>query len=491
MLQALKPFPGRQTAFLAAQQIDEVAYLGEKGPGKSHSFLIDALTYIQESDYRALILRRTYTDLTDIIDKSHAIYPSLGGVYNSQSHTWTFPKGAKIRFGYIDHHNDLGTYIGNEFQALYFDECGQIPLEWYKEMRSCLRTKNPRIKCKTRCASNPVGQYVLDYWTRFIDTLPEGVVGYFTYDENGNDVQVDKDNPEAESRCWFRCLRTENPLINNKEYEKTLRGLSKGQREAYLRGELILESKPDQLIPFEDIERALNRKKDIEQGAFILSIDVASMGNDSCVFVFGRNHQILDIKQYKKMTIPELERLVDPYIDKYKHQILIMIDAGGMGVGLFQNLQDHRKEYANNIVGVNSKSAALNQKHKDQQFSTVLKFYDDRSWMWWLTKVAFEENRINLSAIKTSPLLNMFMKEIGFITFTDDTGEIKVVTKKELRKTQKLGGSPDFADAICYYILGYLQYLYLLKTHSTHEDSMASWQDPIPKLPNTFNTELL
>lgn len=476
---AISPFPGRQTAFIEAQSIDEIGFLGMKGPGKSFTFLLDALTYIEESDYRALILRKTFTDLTDIMDKAQKIYPNLGATFNAQSHTWKFPSGATIRFGYLSHHNDLGTYIGNEIQAIYFDECGQIPLEWYKEMRSCLRTINPNIKCKTRCASNPVGAYVLDYWTRFIDTLPEGEVGYFIYDENGNDIRVDKGHPGAESRMWLRCLRVENPLLNNEEYERKLRSLPLKLQKAYLEGELVLESLPDQLIPFELITRALDRTPDQEQGWWILAIDYAGLGDDSTTFTFGRMHQVLDIKQYKKKDAPEIEALIGGYFREYKGQILVVIDAQGAGAPVYQHLCKTWKQYLQHIVGIGVASLALDNKKKQQKYGLAIKFHTTRCWHWWIARECFESNGINLSAIKKHSLLNMLMKEIGFITYSDDTGEIVVVTKKELRKTQKLAGSPDFADGLMYYILGLRLYKdRMKKVFSQHGDGWGDYKAP-------------
>lgn len=470
----MRPFPGRQTAFIAAQYVDEVAFLGEKGPGKSHAFLLDALTYIDEPDYRALIIRKTYVGLRDIIDKSKRIYPRMGGVFTGGDvKIWTFPSGATIRFGYLAHYSDLDTYIGNEYQAIYFDEVGQIPIEWYKEMRSCLRTTNKKIKCKTRCASNPVGPYVLDYWTRFIDTLPEGKTGYFKYDDDSNDVPTTKDDPEAESRLWFRCLRTENPLINLKEYEKTLKGLSRKQKEAYLRGELILESAPDQLVPFEYIQNALNRPKEELRGFYILGVDVAGQGDDSTVLTFGRLHNILNIIQYKKKAPSELCEILMKYIEEYKGQILICIDAQGYGSALYMDMQRIMKKkhpkWASHIVGIGAKSENFDYKKKSQKYSLAMQFKGPRDFQWWETKTAFEENRINMSAVKKSPYLNMLMKEIGFITYSTDTGETVVITKKELRKEKKLGGSPDFADSLMYYIFGLKHYIQRLSDSHLRE----------------------
>ena len=50
--------------------------------------------------YRGLILRKTYPQLSDLVDKSMAYYKRAfpTAQYNATSHVWVFPSGAKIYF---------------------------------------------------------------------------------------------------------------------------------------------------------------------------------------------------------------------------------------------------------------------------------------------------------------------------------------------------------------------------------------------------------
>ena len=76
----------KQAEFLAASE-DEVLYGGAAGSGKSDALVIDALGgqcgAVQLPEYRALLLRRTFPELREIVDRTQASYPKVipGAVY--------------------------------------------------------------------------------------------------------------------------------------------------------------------------------------------------------------------------------------------------------------------------------------------------------------------------------------------------------------------------------------------------------------------------
>ena len=71
---AFQPNDGPQTEFLASPE-KEVLYGGAAGGGKSYAMLMDLLRYADNGNHRALLLRRTLAELTELIDKSKQIYP--------------------------------------------------------------------------------------------------------------------------------------------------------------------------------------------------------------------------------------------------------------------------------------------------------------------------------------------------------------------------------------------------------------------------------
>ena len=91
-----RPQP-RQRAFMARCE-DEALYGGAAGGGKSDALVIEALRQVDVPNYRALILRKTFPQLRELIDKTMQYYkPAFPKArYNSSAHCWTFPSGAKI-----------------------------------------------------------------------------------------------------------------------------------------------------------------------------------------------------------------------------------------------------------------------------------------------------------------------------------------------------------------------------------------------------------
>ena len=156
-----KPF-GSQFLFLCLNHVRETFFGGAAGGGKTDVLLMAAAQYVDEPGYSALILRRTYPQLSSsgkgIIPRSREWWAGTGARFNESTHTWTFPSGATVRFGSMQHENDKYNYQGPEFQFIGFDELTQFSLTQYLYMFSRLRRlEGSPIPLRVRSTSNPGG----------------------------------------------------------------------------------------------------------------------------------------------------------------------------------------------------------------------------------------------------------------------------------------------------------------------------------------------
>lgn len=169
-----KPHPGMQTDACMRWEY-EVFMGGAAGPGKTDVVGVEATRDVGEPDYRALIVRRTYTQLEEVIDRTRKYYPVLGGEYRSGDHRWHFPSGAAIKLGHCQNDGDEYNYQGKEFQYLGIDEAGQFIPKQILYLHSRVRGTNPRINKRVRMGANPGGpahQFLKDRFQ--IGQYPEG-----------------------------------------------------------------------------------------------------------------------------------------------------------------------------------------------------------------------------------------------------------------------------------------------------------------------------
>lgn len=157
----------------------ECLYGGAAGGGKSDALLVEALRQVHIPHYRAIIFRKTYPQLSELIDRSSDIYKMAfpEAKLNESKHYWRFPSGAKIYFGSMQYTKDRKNYQGKRYDFIGFDELTHFTWDEYSYMFSRNRpSKKPLSDQKTevyiRATTNPGG--IGHGWVkeRFITAAP-------------------------------------------------------------------------------------------------------------------------------------------------------------------------------------------------------------------------------------------------------------------------------------------------------------------------------
>ena len=241
-----KPNTGPQTDFLASPERD-VFYGGAAGGGKSFALLADLLRYCDNTNHRALIIRRTLDELTELVDKSKQLYPKAfpGAVFRESKAMWQFPSGATAWFSYLDKDKDVTRYQGQAFTWIGIDEITHYPTPYVWEyLRSRLRTTDPEIQAYMRCTGNPGG--VGGWWVKkmYIDPASPNTPFAATDVDSGNALLWPDTSTNGKAgqplflRKFIPARLTDNPyLAQSGEYEAMLRSLPEVERRRLLDGD--------------------------------------------------------------------------------------------------------------------------------------------------------------------------------------------------------------------------------------------------------------
>ena len=241
---AFQPNEGPQVDFLASPE-KEVLYGGAAGGGKSYAMLMDLLRYADNKNHRALLLRRTLAELTELIDKSKQIYPLAfpNSRFKESTKTWEFPNGATALFSYVDKDDDVYRYQGQSFTWIGIDELGHYPTPFvWNYLRSRLRTTDPNIETYMRASANPGGSG--GWWVKkmFIDPAPPNKSFWATDIETGKILKYGSYHEKADQplfqRKFIPARLKDNPyLMRDGEYEAMLFSLPEVERKRLLSGD--------------------------------------------------------------------------------------------------------------------------------------------------------------------------------------------------------------------------------------------------------------
>ena len=230
-----RPQP-KQALFMSRPE-DEALYGGAAGGGKSDAMVAEALRQVHIPHYRGILFRKTYPELSELVDKSYLLYPRAvkGAVYNDTKHVWNFPSGAKIYFGDIHRAKDRFKYQGRSFDFIGFDELTHFEEKEYEYLQSRNRANGPGTRCYMRATANPGG--IGHSWVKERFVTPARPLE--TMWEKGVVYMPDGSTRAAwKSRVFVPATVFDNQALLNNDpgYLSKLANMSHAEREALLYG---------------------------------------------------------------------------------------------------------------------------------------------------------------------------------------------------------------------------------------------------------------
>jgi len=187
----------------------------------------------------------------------------------------------------------------------------------------------------------------------------------------------------------------------------------------------------DSLINFSLIEQAEQRKFVMDEASkYILSGDIADQGDDKTVLVYGAEYedqyQVLEIQSFEKLESMAIAARIVAFSEKHRIDE-IHIDSIGLGVGLLSRLKELFPK--KRVIGC----------HFGERANDPQKYFNKKAQNYFRLRQLFVDGRIT---IPHHPLLKKDLLAMRWELTSD--GKMRIVDPDR--------GSPDFADAMCFFV---------------------------------------
>ena len=120
-----KPQAGTQSRFLSSQVFD-LGFGGAWGGTKTESLIVAGTRFSNHPKMRSLILRRTFPELREIMDRTHALFPQMRAAWIASEKRWEFPAGGTYEFGYCSTYEEAQQYLTAQYTYIAYDQVEQL-----------------------------------------------------------------------------------------------------------------------------------------------------------------------------------------------------------------------------------------------------------------------------------------------------------------------------------------------------------------------------
>ena len=134
------------------------------------------LAWAHLNGFKSLTLRRTSTQLKDLLSKASELYsklyPGRRITKKDGRATFTTPDGAELMWGHCKNSGDFVQFDGWEINVLLFDELTHFTREQYIKICARVRSSSSILPTFIRATTNPGGdghEWVFKHWGAWID----------------------------------------------------------------------------------------------------------------------------------------------------------------------------------------------------------------------------------------------------------------------------------------------------------------------------------
>lgn len=455
---------------------DFLFFGGAAGGGKTGLLLGVALTQQRLS----LILRREFPQLREAMDQAKEIIGKRGQ-YSFAEKRWSgLPGKRSLEFGAVNYYKDCEKYQGRPHDFIGFDEISQFSEIMVRFLLGWLRTKHAGQRTRMIGAGNPPtteeGVWVVNFWGPWLNKhhpnpAVSGEIRYFAVIE-GRDIE--RETPDSfyfkkelifvRSRSFVKATLEDNPIHSETpDYGANLQAMPEPLRSQMRYGDFQkgLEDNAWQVFPTSWVQAAM-ALYDIKNRPAVqtsLGIDIARGGQDKTVFapIYGR-YFVDKLFKYPGNKTPDGSSVADLCEDHHQDNADINLDIIGIGTAAYDELVKVRYERLDDGTEVRrSRSGKMRSAVYPINFGSTegikdltdktgkLGFVNIRAHAFWcLREVIDPANNTGFVLPPDSDL----MQELTAHRFSVQLGKILIIGKD--RVVEKIGHSPDCADAVVY-----------------------------------------
>ena len=443
-------------------EADILFFGGQAGGGKTDLLLGAALTRHR----KAIIFRREYPQLKDVISRAVEIVGHDNGL-NRNDNLWrNLPGGRSLELGAVQREDDKNKYKGRPHDLKGFDEITEFTESQFRFLIGWMRTTNPNQRTRVICTGNPPtnadGQWVIDFWAPWLDdshpnpAQPGELRWYAMVDgkeverPDGRPFQLGDETITPMSRTFIPASVYQNPHLRNTDYVTTLQALPEPLRSMLLKGlfNTVIEDDPWQVIPTEWVRQAQARweqRPQPDKTPDAIGADIARGGKDKTAIAKRYDNWFSEVVAYPGAATDDGPKAAAVIAQEIEGEPDINIDLIGVGTSVYDILkgQDIPNVHGINVAEASGYEDTAGKHHYAYDRSGKFKLKNKRAEIHWKFREALDPQHGDDIAL---PPGNELRADLCAARYKIVVGGIQVELKDDIK--QRLGRSPDLGEAI-------------------------------------------